>query len=115
MSYTKHNFQSGAKLYANELNEMDEQIYKNTEQIANSDSTELRKYVEEQMGEVVLDVNMTEAFDFYAGYLNKSGNTVANAPSGTTDFIPVEIGDVFVWSGTIDINNGNAVCIYDAE
>lgn len=33
MSYTKHNFQSGAKLYASELNEMDEQIYKNESDI----------------------------------------------------------------------------------
>lgn len=33
MSYTKHNFQSGAKLYASELNEMDEQIFKNEQEI----------------------------------------------------------------------------------
>lgn len=30
MSYTKHDFKSGEKLYASQLNEMDEQIYKNT-------------------------------------------------------------------------------------
>ena len=35
MSYTKHNFQSGDKLYASELNEMDEQIYKNESDIGN--------------------------------------------------------------------------------
>lgn len=33
MSYTKHEFQSGEKLYASELNEMDEQIYKNSQDI----------------------------------------------------------------------------------
>lgn len=37
MSYTKHEFESGEKLYAAELNEMDEQIYRNTEAIANLD------------------------------------------------------------------------------
>lgn len=35
MNYTKHNFQSGAKLYASELNEMDEQIFKNESSIGN--------------------------------------------------------------------------------
>ena len=34
MSYTKHEFQSGQKLYASALNEMEEQIYQNTEDIA---------------------------------------------------------------------------------
>lgn len=33
MSYTKQNFKSGEKLYASDLNEMDEQIYQNTESI----------------------------------------------------------------------------------
>lgn len=33
MSYTKHDFKSGEKLYASELNEMDEQIYKNSQEI----------------------------------------------------------------------------------
>lgn len=32
MSYTKHDFKSGEKLYAQQLNEMDEQIFKNTEE-----------------------------------------------------------------------------------
>ena len=41
MSYIKHNFQSGAKLYASDLNEMDEQIYKNE-----SDLSELGYYEE---------------------------------------------------------------------
>lgn len=35
MSYTKHEFQSGEKLYASELNEMDEQIYKNSQDVEN--------------------------------------------------------------------------------
>lgn len=34
MSYTKHEFQSGAKLYAKDLNEMDEQILKNEQDIS---------------------------------------------------------------------------------
>lgn len=34
MSYTKHNFKSGDKLYASNLNEMDEQIYANEQAIA---------------------------------------------------------------------------------
>ena len=34
MSYTKQNFKSGEKLYASDLNEMDEQIYQNTESIS---------------------------------------------------------------------------------
>lgn len=34
--YKKHYFKSGAKLYARELNEMDEQIYKNANDIANN-------------------------------------------------------------------------------
>lgn len=33
MSYTKQNFESGEKLYASQLNSMDEQIAKNTEEI----------------------------------------------------------------------------------
>lgn len=33
MSYTKQNFKSKEKLYASDLNEMDEQIYQNTESI----------------------------------------------------------------------------------
>lgn len=33
MAYTKHEFQSGAKLYASQLNEMDDQIFDNTEKI----------------------------------------------------------------------------------
>lgn len=32
MSYSKHEFKSGEKLYAQQLNEMDEQIFKNTEE-----------------------------------------------------------------------------------
>lgn len=35
MSYTKHEFKSGAKLYASELNEMDAQIFKNESDISN--------------------------------------------------------------------------------
>lgn len=34
MSYTKHEFKSGDKLFASQLNEMDEQIYKNSADIA---------------------------------------------------------------------------------
>ena len=34
MSYTKQNFKSKEKLYASDLNEMDEQIYQNTETIS---------------------------------------------------------------------------------
>jgi hypothetical protein len=34
MSYTKHEFKSGEKLFASQLNEMDEQIYKNSEAVA---------------------------------------------------------------------------------
>jgi hypothetical protein len=34
MSYTKQNFKSGEKLYASDLNEMDEQIHQNTESIS---------------------------------------------------------------------------------
>lgn len=34
MSYTKQNFKSKEKLYASDLNEMDEQIYQNTESIS---------------------------------------------------------------------------------
>lgn len=34
MSYTKHEFKSKEKLYASQLNEMDEQIYENSEKIA---------------------------------------------------------------------------------
>lgn len=34
MSYTKQNFKSGEKLYASDLNEMDEQLYQNTESIS---------------------------------------------------------------------------------
>lgn len=34
MTYQKHEFKGGEKLYASELNEMDEQIFKNTEDIA---------------------------------------------------------------------------------
>lgn len=97
MSYTKHNFQTGDKLYASELNEMDEQIFQNSEQI----------------GEVVLEENMTDAFDFFTGFLGRSGNPVALAYGGVTDFIPVEIGDVFYWSGVSDINGSYGVCEYD--
>ena len=35
MSYTKHEFKSGDKLFATQLNEMDAQIYKNCTDIAN--------------------------------------------------------------------------------
>lgn len=38
MAYTKHNFKSGNKLYASQLNEMDEQIFKLTEDMENGDS-----------------------------------------------------------------------------
>lgn len=34
MSYTKQDFKSGEKLYASDLNEMDEQIHQNTESIS---------------------------------------------------------------------------------
>ena len=34
MSYTKQNFYSDGTLYASDLNEMDEQIYQNTESIS---------------------------------------------------------------------------------
>lgn len=33
MSYTKQEFKSGEKLYAKDLNEMDEQIYENAETV----------------------------------------------------------------------------------
>lgn len=33
MAYTKHEFKSGEKLYASQLNEMDEQIAKNEEAV----------------------------------------------------------------------------------
>ena len=34
MSYTKQEFRSGDKLYASDLNKMDEQIHQNTEDIS---------------------------------------------------------------------------------
>lgn len=37
MSYTKHEFKSGEKLYASELNEMDEQIFGNSKKLENVD------------------------------------------------------------------------------
>lgn len=120
MSYTKHNFQTGNKLYASELNEMDEQIYKNesdivalSEQIADLDATELREYVEEQVGVVVFDENMSDAFEYSTGFLNQNGKAVTSTSGYVTDFIPVEVGDIFVWSGSADLSGSYGVCEYN--
>lgn len=55
MSYTKHNFQSGAKLYARELNEIDEQIYKNTKQLENIGVGSLVEPMEDDIPKVFID------------------------------------------------------------
>ena len=39
MSYTKHNFKSGDTLFAVDLAEMDEQIYKNNEKVSQLQDT----------------------------------------------------------------------------
>ena len=96
-----------------DVDKLSEKIADLSEQMGELDSAEIREYVEEQMGKVVLDENLTEAFDFFVGFLNHSGNTVSISYGGVTDFISVEEGDVFYWSGASDINGSYGVCEYD--
>ena len=55
MSYTKQNFKSKEKLYASDLNEMDEQIYQNTESInqLSEDISDLNIPTDEHINELI--------------------------------------------------------------
>lgn len=74
---------------------------------------QLLEQIEEQIGEVILEENISNAFDFFTGFLNKSGKPVALNYGGVTDFIRVEEGEVFYWSGASDVNGSCGVCEYD--
>jgi len=67
-----------------------------------------------EIGDVIERENLSSRYEDFAGqYLNPSGTTYASAAAGTTDYIPVVYGDVFYWSGTVDLNGSRAVCVYD--
>lgn len=71
--------------------------------------------VDMKIGEVEHDIDLTDQFQFFEGYLNKNGNPLAFAGAGCTDFISVVPGDAFVWTGQVDLNNSYAVAEYDAN
>lgn len=70
--------------------------------------------LQEEIGEIEEYTDITSSFDYFEGFLNVNGATNAFANAGCTDFIACSAGDVFVWSGMIDINNNFAVCEYDS-
>lgn len=47
MSYTKHNYQSGEKLYASQLNDMDDQIALNDERLSDIEGQGLATIVDD--------------------------------------------------------------------
>ena len=67
------------------------------------------------MGKVELDEDLTALFDYEAKYIGQDGKIHALDGAGATDYISVVPGDVFVWTGSIDINNAYAVVEYDAS
>lgn len=73
------------------------------------------KELQEEIGEVETDEDLTSLFNFYEGYLNTSGAAVSHSGAGCTDFISVNVGDVFIWSGSIDPKYNYAVCEYDVN
>lgn len=52
MNYTKHEFKSGEKLYATDLNEMDEQIFQNAEKIKNMKAEEIGAASKEELNQL---------------------------------------------------------------
>ena len=77
----------------------------------NDDVTELQ----DEIGEVATDEDLTSLFNYYEGYLNTSGTAVSHSGAGCTDFISVNVGDVFIWSGSIDPKYNYAICEYNAS
>lgn len=101
MSYTKHEFQSGEKLYASELNEMDEQIYKNESDIGNL-SNEIDE-VKNGIGFTsTVSPNLINPETISYGYMSKNGPTTIKFVEVdyfvTSDYIPVKAGQVVVAS-----------------
>lgn len=83
MSYNKHNFQSGDKLYASQLNEMDEQIASN--------SIDLEQAVHFQRGVNLLNTATTSDGIFVDKY--SSVNDLDSIY--TSDFIDVQFGKTY--------------------
>lgn len=73
------------------------------------------KELQEEIGEIETDEDLTSLFNFYEGYLNTSGTAVSHSGAGCTDFISVNVGDVFIWSGSIDPKYNYAICEYNAS
>jgi hypothetical protein len=73
------------------------------------------KEIQDEIGEVETDEDLTSLFNFYEGYLNTSGVPVSHSGAGCTDFISVNVGDVFIWSGSIDPKYNYAICEYNAS
>lgn len=71
--------------------------------------------IQDEIGEVASDEDLTSLFNFYEGYLNTSGANVSHSGAGCTDFISCLVGDVFIWTGSIDPKYNFAVCEYDAN
>lgn len=71
--------------------------------------------IQDEIGEIETDKNLTHLFDYTDSYLNTSGTTVSHSGAGCTDYIMCLPGDTFVWGGSIDINHSYAVCEYNSN
>ena len=71
--------------------------------------------IQDEIGEIEEDEDLTSLFNYYEGYLNTSGKQNTSSGAGCTDYISCSVGDLFIWSGTIDTKYNYAVCEYDAN
>ena len=109
MSYTKQEFKSGEKLYAAQLNAMDEQIGKNAEDVGK---------LSETIGD--FETKVTEKYTAYVScgsFISKNdGKIYSGANYGSTSFIPVTGGESIKINGFYCPNGTNAsVCAYDSN
>lgn len=88
MSYTKHNFQSGEKLYASELNEMDEQIFKNE-----SDISSLSEEIANQRGEIKF---VPQDYSFVGGKFLGDDGSIGSVPTAGYALFNVQAGEQFL-------------------
>lgn len=69
----------------------------------------------DEIGKVEFDEDLTYLFDYREAYIAQDGKSINHSGGGCTDYIPCEIGETFIWSGSIDTKYNYAVCEYNSS
>lgn len=116
MGYTKHEFKSGKKLFASQLNEMDEQILKSSEAVGKAISFETQTLTDAQKEQARANIGVvTEAdkFEFIGitPLTTKERTNITLESSETGVEASFEIKTPTVWNFDDDFENANVTCV----